>query len=46
MDFQADLVVLISNGIDVILGIDWLGKCDEKNSVCQEVCALDQPTRR
>jgi predicted aspartyl protease len=29
MDFQADLVVLTSSGIDVILGMDWLGECDE-----------------
>jgi hypothetical protein len=28
MDFQADLVVLTSSGIDVILGMDWLGECD------------------
>jgi hypothetical protein len=28
MDFQADLVDLISSGIDVILGMDWLGECD------------------
>jgi hypothetical protein len=28
MDFQADLVVLTSSGIDVILGMDWLSKCD------------------
>jgi hypothetical protein len=28
IDFQADLVVLKSSGIDVILGMDWLGKCD------------------
>jgi hypothetical protein len=27
IDFQADLVVLTSSGIDVILGMDWLGKC-------------------
>jgi hypothetical protein len=27
-DLQADLVVLTSSGIDVILGMDWLGKCD------------------
>jgi hypothetical protein len=26
MDFQADLVDLISSGIDVILGMDWLGE--------------------
>jgi hypothetical protein len=29
IDFQADLVVLTSSGIDVILGMDWLGECDE-----------------
>jgi hypothetical protein len=28
MDFQADLVVLTSSGIDVILGMVWLGDCD------------------
>jgi hypothetical protein len=28
IDFQADLVVLTSSGIDVILGMDWLGECD------------------
>jgi hypothetical protein len=28
MDFQADLVVLTSSGLDVILGMDWLGECD------------------
>jgi hypothetical protein len=28
MDFQANLVVLTSSGIDVILGMDWLGECD------------------
>jgi hypothetical protein len=28
IDFQADLVVLTSSGIDLILGMDWLGKCD------------------
>jgi hypothetical protein len=26
--FQADLVVLTSSGLDVILGMDWLGECD------------------
>jgi hypothetical protein len=29
MDFQADLVVLTSSGIDVILGMDWLGDVTE-----------------
>jgi hypothetical protein len=28
IDFQAHLVVLTSSGIDVILGMDWLGECD------------------
>jgi hypothetical protein len=28
IDFQADVVVLTSSGIDVILGMVWLGKCD------------------
>jgi hypothetical protein len=28
IDFQSDLVVLTSSGIDVILGMDWLGECD------------------
>jgi predicted aspartyl protease len=28
IDFQADLVVLTSSRIDVILGMDWLGECD------------------
>jgi hypothetical protein len=28
IDFQVDLVVLTSSGIDVILEMDWLGECD------------------
>jgi hypothetical protein len=28
IEFQADLVVLTSSGIDLILGMDWLGECD------------------
>jgi hypothetical protein len=28
IDFQANLVVLTSSGIDVILGMNWLGECD------------------
>jgi hypothetical protein len=28
MDFQADLVVFTSSGLDVILGMDWLGEYD------------------
>jgi hypothetical protein len=34
MDFQADLVVSTSSGIDVILGMDWLGECDGKKKFC------------
>jgi hypothetical protein len=26
IDFEADLVILTSSGIDVILGMDWLSK--------------------
>jgi hypothetical protein len=26
IDFQVDLVILTSSGIDVVLGMDWLGK--------------------
>jgi hypothetical protein len=28
IDFQVDLVVLTSSGMDMILGMDWLGECD------------------
>jgi hypothetical protein len=28
IDFQADLVIITSSGIDLILGMDWLGKHD------------------
>jgi hypothetical protein len=28
IDFQADLVILTSSGIDVILGMDWISKHD------------------
>jgi hypothetical protein len=45
MDFQADLVVLTSSGLDVTLGMDWLGECDT-DSVCQEVSTLNQPGSR
>jgi hypothetical protein len=46
MDFQVDLVVLTSSGINVILVMDWLGGCDGINSVCQEVSTLNQSARR
>jgi hypothetical protein len=29
IDFQADLVDLTSSGLDVILGMDWVGECDK-----------------
>jgi predicted aspartyl protease len=45
IDFQADLVVLTSSGLDVTLGMDWLGECDT-DSVYQEVGALNQPGSR
>jgi hypothetical protein len=28
IDFQADLLIITFSGIDVILGMDWLGKHD------------------
>jgi hypothetical protein len=28
IDFEADLVIITSSGIDVIHGMDWLGKHD------------------
>jgi hypothetical protein len=28
IDFEANLVIITSSGIDVILGMDWLGKHD------------------
>jgi hypothetical protein len=45
IDFQADLVVLTSSGIDVILEMDWLGECDGI-ILCAKNSALNQPTRR
>jgi hypothetical protein len=46
IDFEADLVILTSSGIDVILGMDWLSKHDGIYFVCQEVGALNYPARR
>jgi hypothetical protein len=39
IDFQADLVVLTSSGIDVILGMDWLGECDGIICVPRSQCS-------
>jgi hypothetical protein len=43
MDFQADLVVLTSSGIDVILGMDWLGECDEIILCAKKAVLLTSP---
>jgi hypothetical protein len=43
MDFQADLVVLTSSGIDLILGIDWLGECDRIILCAKKSVLLNQP---
>jgi hypothetical protein len=43
MDFQADLVVLTSSGIDVILGMDWLGECDGKILCAKKSVLLTSP---
>jgi hypothetical protein len=45
IDFQADLIVPTSSGLEVTLGMDWLGECDT-DSVCQEVGTLNQPGSR
>jgi hypothetical protein len=43
IDFQADLVVLTSSGIDVILGMDWLGECDGKILCAKKSVLLISP---
>jgi hypothetical protein len=43
MDFQADLVVLTSSGIDLILGMDWLGECDRIILCAKKSVLLNQP---
>jgi hypothetical protein len=43
IDFQADLVVLTSSGIDVILGIDWLGECDGIILCAKKLVLLTSP---
>jgi hypothetical protein len=42
-NFQADLVVLTSSGIDVILGMDWLGECDGKILCVKKSVLLTSP---
>jgi hypothetical protein len=43
IDFQADLVVLTSSGIDVILGIDWLGECGEIILCAKKLVLITSP---
>jgi hypothetical protein len=43
IDFQADLVVLTSSGIDVILGMDWLGECDRVILCAKKSVLLTSP---
>jgi hypothetical protein len=43
IDFQADLVVLTSSGIDVILGMDWLGKSDRIILCAKKSVLLNSP---
>jgi predicted aspartyl protease len=42
IDFQADLV-LTSSGIDVILGMDWLGECDGIIMCAKKAVLLTSP---
>jgi hypothetical protein len=46
IDFQANLVVLTSSGIDVILGVDWLGECDGIILCAKKSVLLTKPARR
>jgi hypothetical protein len=41
VDFLANLIVLDSKGIDIILGMDWLRKYDGDHLVCQESHKVD-----
>jgi hypothetical protein len=43
IDFQADLVVLTSSGLDVILGMDWLGECDGIIMCAKKLVLLASP---
>jgi hypothetical protein len=45
IDFQADLVVLTSSGIDVILRMDWLSKCDRIILCAKKSVLLTSPQR-
>jgi hypothetical protein len=43
INFQADLVVLTSSGLDVILGMDWLGECDGIIMCAKKLVLLASP---
>jgi hypothetical protein len=43
IDFQADLVVLITSGMDMILGMDWLGECDGIILCAKKLVLLTNP---
>jgi hypothetical protein len=45
INFQADLEVLTSSGIDVILGMDWLGECDGISLCAKKSVLLTSPQR-
>ena len=44
-DFWANLIVLESRGIDVILGMGWLAACDAVIQCCKRSVLLTSPAR-
>jgi hypothetical protein len=45
IDFPVDLVVIRSSGIDVILGMEWLGSCDTMILCAKKALVLIIPQR-
>jgi hypothetical protein len=45
IDFEANLVIITSSGIDVILGMDWLGKHDGIILCAKKFVLLTSPKR-
>ena len=43
VDFMAHLIVLDSSGIDVIMGMDWLSKCDGVIQCANKLLLLTSP---
>ena len=43
VDFMAHLIVLDSSGIDVIMGMDWLSKCDGVIQCAKKSVLLTSP---